>query len=112
MNLSTSCVLRFLLSELEASRTAAGTQAKKQIQLEKQLETALLAKKRLQELDSGKSKAACVFATVECASFELLTTTSSSPTIRYIRQVMADCLVFESPSLQLLTILNPAALKP
>lgn len=46
-------VLRF--SELEASRTAADAQAAKQAQLEKQLEAALLDKKRLQDLDSGKS---------------------------------------------------------
>ena len=46
-------VLHF--SELEASRTAADAQAAKQAQLEKQLEAALLDKKRLQDLDSGKS---------------------------------------------------------
>lgn len=44
-------------SELEASRTAADAQAAKQTQLEKQLEAALLDKKRLQDLDSGKSYA-------------------------------------------------------
>lgn len=42
-------------SELEASRTAADAQAAKQAQLEKQLEAALLDKKRLQDLDSGES---------------------------------------------------------
>lgn len=43
------------LSELEASRAAADAQAAKQAQLEKQLEAALLDKKRLQDLDSGMS---------------------------------------------------------
>lgn len=46
-------LLRF--SELEASRTAADAQAAKQARLEKQLEAALLDKKRLQDLDSGES---------------------------------------------------------
>lgn len=45
-------------SELEASRTAADAQAAKQNQLEKQLEAALLDKKRLQDLDSGEN---CAF---------------------------------------------------
>lgn len=52
------------LSEVEASRTAAGKQAAKQAQLEKQLEAALLDKTRLQELDSGTctwSFSACNF---------------------------------------------------
>ena len=45
----------FCFSELEVSRTAADAQAAKQAQLEKQLETALLDVKRLQDLDSGTS---------------------------------------------------------
>lgn len=48
---SRRCCVAF--SELEASRTAADAQAAKQAQLEKQLEAALLDKKRLQDLDSG-----------------------------------------------------------
>ncbi|CAN0402680.1 unnamed protein product, partial [Ectocarpus sp. 12 AP-2014] len=43
--------MRSLISELEASRAAADAQAAKQAQLEKQLEAALLDKKRLQDLD-------------------------------------------------------------
>lgn len=50
------------LSELEASRTAADAQAAKQAQLEKQLEAALLDKKRLQDLDSGKSYVCSLFS--------------------------------------------------
>eukprot|EP00752_Nemacystus_decipiens_P016541 g14784.t1 len=49
--------MRSLISELEASRTAADAQAAKQAQLEKQLEAALLDKKRLQDLDSGRNAA-------------------------------------------------------
>ncbi|CAM9418029.1 unnamed protein product [Scytosiphon promiscuus] len=49
--------MRSLISELEASRTAADAQAVKQAQLEKQLEAALLDKKRLQDLDSGRNAA-------------------------------------------------------
>lgn len=52
-SLSTQFIPR--LSELEASRAAADAQAAKQAQLEKQLEAALLDKKRLQDLDSGMS---------------------------------------------------------
>ncbi|CAM9123728.1 unnamed protein product [Ectocarpus fasciculatus] len=49
--------MRSLISELEASRAAADAQAAKQAQLEKQLEAALLDKKRLQDLDSGRNAA-------------------------------------------------------
>eukprot|EP00903_Cladosiphon_okamuranus_P007670 g7438.t1 len=49
--------MRSLISELEASRTAADAQAAKQARLEKQLEAALLDKKRLQDLDSGRNAA-------------------------------------------------------
>lgn len=54
MNLYFSPIFLPCFSELEASRTAADAQAAKQAQLEKQLEAALLDKKRLQDLDSGK----------------------------------------------------------
>ncbi|CBJ25593.1 Myosin, heavy chain 10, non-muscle [Ectocarpus siliculosus] len=49
--------MRSLISELEASRAAADAQAAKQAQLEKQLDAALLDKKRLQDLDSGRNAA-------------------------------------------------------
>ncbi|CAN0279342.1 unnamed protein product [Laminaria digitata] len=49
--------MRSLISEVEASRTAAEAQTAKQAQLESQLEAALLDKKRLQDLDSGRNAA-------------------------------------------------------
>lgn len=61
-------------SELEASRTAADAQAVKHAQLEKQLEAALLDKKRLQDLDSGTF---CTSDSHTCASFPLLRESTS-----------------------------------
>lgn len=61
------CICRFrpsCPSELEASRAARDSQANIQTQLEKHLEAALLANKRLEELDKGMNRP-CIFSCLE-----------------------------------------------